>query len=102
MSFIWTPDPMTEGESELDAREDEAIREQRWVEFVAECQSVHASAGGWEHLILMVADAMDGGYSSGVAPLEEFKAECLCFAETEGWHGVLTAIGRAMREESKQ
>src|SRR6185295_7821205 len=88
------PDPMERDEQVLIDREDEALREQLWADFV-----------GWLHpaqvptVLRHVADLMSGRCDPYYIPMV-VQQPILNFAETEGWDGVLNAIARVMREQA--
>jgi len=87
-------DPMTEDPRIQLDREDEALREQLWADFV-----------GWLHpaqvptLLRNVADLMSGQRDPYHIPLV-VQQPILAFAETEGWPSVLNAIARVLKEQA--
>lgn len=85
-------DPMETDLRVLLDREDEAEREQRWLEFTAWVQQARAPT-----LLRHVADLMDGQRD----PYYRLPSEILDFAETEKFSGVLVAMARAMRDSGQ-
>jgi len=82
---------------EIEARDAEEEREQRWAVFVSDvkAQSVYLF-GHWPEVVRSVADAMDTRYEPQMG---SFEHRCRDFAETEGWDGTLNAVARARREK---
>lgn len=69
-------------------REDELVRSARWDTFVDWLKREYAHDRGWPGLII------EAGRDMRTNPPSAF----VDFAYTEGWHGVLNAIARAMLE----
>lgn len=79
-------------------REDEALREQRWAEFVTWCRGDRPkSASEWATLVNYIHDNMKG---HGDWHHEAINRTICDFAQDEGWSGVLIALGRAMRPDT--
>lgn len=79
-------------EEEIQRRQEEEARAERWAAFVAWARQARPSV-----LLRHVGDLMDA--RSAPYYRSEAKDRLLAFSESEGWDGVLNAIARAMREE---
>ena len=88
-------DPMTEDPRLQLDREDEALREQLWADFTA-----WLSDGRVPTILRTVADLMEDRRDPYHIPLV-VQEPILNFAETEGWHGVLGAIARVLKEQGQ-
>ena len=85
-------DPIERDEQALMLAEDEAIREQRWIDFADWVKSARSSI-----LLRSIADLMDGQRDPYHIP-SCVQAPILNFQETEGWSGVLSCVARVVKE----
>ncbi len=88
-------DPLCDDPAVQAQQAEEDAREQRWADFVIFVNHAHIPV-----LLKHVADLMDGRQNWYMGGTPVYRA-LLAFEETEGWHGVLTAIGRALREQAQ-
>ncbi len=85
-------DPIERDEQMVMLREDEAIREQRWIDMADWLKS-----GRTPTLLRTIADLMEDRRDLYHIPVV-VQQPLLDFVETEGWSGVLSCLARVMRE----
>lgn len=96
-------DPLTQyDEADAAARQDERITEVRWTTFVAVVRARMATRQCLSTTLEDLCNARFWYESGDESAAPAFEQQCIDFAESEGWSGLVSAFARALREAAAE